>query len=134
MQSFGIEFKNLKFEIYMPVKNESRFDLFANEISVERTAIIKENFRANLPMMIIERKFIQPKNQSIILIEQENDFNSLQTANVTLVFHHRVRRMVISHFEIPSFVLVIGNSLSMSGLSFHRCLVRSEVELIFIPF
>jgi hypothetical protein len=90
LKSFGIEFENLEFEIYMPMKNESRFDLLANEISVDRTDIIKENFRANLPMMIIDTKFIHPKNQSIILIEQENDLNSLQTANITLVFHHQV--------------------------------------------
>ena len=84
LKSFGIDFKNLEFEISIPLKNESRFDLLANEISIDRTDIIKENFRENLPMMIIDTKFDHPKNQSIILIEQENDLNSLQTANVTL--------------------------------------------------
>jgi hypothetical protein len=100
LKSFGIDFENLAFGIYIPLKNESRFDLLANQIIVDRTDIIKENFRANLPMMIIDTKFVHPKNQSIILIEQENDLNSLQTANVTIVFHHQVSCCNDYRFEI----------------------------------
>ena len=84
-KSFGIDFENLAFEIYIPWKNENRFDLFEKRLHVDRTDIIRENFRANLPMMMM-----MENNQSIYLIEQENDLNSLQTANVTITFHHRV--------------------------------------------
>lgn len=89
-KSFGIDFQNLAFEVFVPRKNESRFDLFAKRLIVDRTDIIRENFRANLPMMMIERKISHRSNQSIILVEQENDLNSLQTANVTITFDHRV--------------------------------------------
>jgi hypothetical protein len=134
LKSFGIDFKNLEFEISIPLKNESRFDLLANEISIDRTDIIKENFRENLPMMIIDTKFDHPKNQSIILIEQENDLNSLQTANVTLVFHHQVTCLSsIRNIHCCCF-LVIRISLSMSSLSFNKFFIRFQVELIFIIF
>jgi hypothetical protein len=99
IKSFGIDFQNLAFEIYIPMKNESQFYLFSqiqsNQIIIDRTDIIKENFRANLPMMIIDTKIFNSKNKSIILIEQENDLNSIQTANVTIIFNHQVSRLMI---------------------------------------
>ena len=99
--SFGIDFQNLAFEIYIPMKNENQFHLLSNkydlklqnsfnQIIVDRTNIIKENFHLNLPMMIIDTKFLDGKNQSIILIEQKHHFNSVQTANVTVIFNRQV--------------------------------------------
>ena len=99
--SFGINFQNLAFEIYIPMKNENQFHLLSNkydlklqnsfnQIIINRTNIIKENFHLNLPMMIIDTKFLNEKNQSIILIEQKYHFNSIRTANVTVIFNHQV--------------------------------------------
>lgn len=130
-KSFGIHFGNLAFEIVLPKLNENRLELFSNQLIVDRTEIIRENFRANLPMMMIIDRTIA---HSIVLVEQENDFNSLQTANVTVTFHHQVR---CSSFEIccssndDLFVvfLVIGNSLPMSSLSFKQFLIQSQVEI-----
>src|SRR5438874_711656 len=94
LKSFGIDFHNLIFEIYILLKNENRFYLLlknqSNQIIIDRTYIIKENFRSNLPMMIIDTKIFNSNNKSIILIEQENDLNSIQTANDTIIFNHRV--------------------------------------------
>ncbi|CAF0770589.1 unnamed protein product [Rotaria sordida] len=92
-KSFGIDFQNLAFEIYIPMKNESKFNLlsniYLNQIIVDRTNIIHENFYMNLPMMIIDTKIRNSKNKSIILIEQGNYENLIQTANVTVIFNHR---------------------------------------------
>jgi len=95
LNSFGIDFQNLAFEIYIPKKNQSQFYLLSNQIIIDRTDIIKENFRANLPMMIIDTKTYNSNNKSIILIEQENDLTSIQTANVTIIFNHQVSRLMI---------------------------------------
>lgn len=67
--SFGIDFQNLAFEIYIPMKNESKFHLLANtydlmsptelnQIIVDRT---NENSRVNLPMMVIDTKNFNSK-------------------------------------------------------------------------
>jgi hypothetical protein len=101
LKSFGIDFQNLVFEIYIPMTNESQFRLLSNnydlntqpqlnQIIVQRTEIMKENSLANLPMMIIETKIFNSTNRSIILVEHGNDLNSVQTANVTLIFNHHV--------------------------------------------
>jgi hypothetical protein len=93
-RSFGIYFKNLAFEIYVPLKNESKFRLLSNnsqsqiglnQMIIDRTDRVKENSRENLPMMGIDTK-----NRSMILIEQGNDFSQIQTANVTVIFNHQV--------------------------------------------
>ena len=125
-KSFGIDFANLAFEIYLPVNKENRFEFSSKRLIVERTEIIKENFRANLPMMVIEK----PTSHSIILIEQENDLNSLQTANVTITFHHQVRLVTHPLLDRHLLFLVIGNSLSMSSLSFNKFLIKSEVTRV----
>jgi hypothetical protein len=103
--SFGIDFQNLAFEIYIPMKNESKFRLLSNtydlisqiqlnQIIVDRTEIIQGNSPANLPMMIIDTKNSNSKNQSIILIEQGNNLNPIQTANVTVIFNRPVSLIV----------------------------------------
>lgn len=92
-QSFGIDFQNLAFEIYVPMKNESKFQL--NQIIVDRTSIHQENFYTNSPMMIIDTKMSTSRNKSLILIEQGNYLSPLQTANVTVIFNHRVSLLVI---------------------------------------
>ncbi|CAF1267055.1 unnamed protein product [Adineta ricciae] len=90
--SFGIDFQNLIFEIHFPKFNQSQIHFLANNydresnipfnrILLDRTDIIKEHSHANLPMMVIDTK-----NQSVILIEQGNDFNLVQTGNVTVMF------------------------------------------------
>lgn len=84
-KSFSIHFQNLAFELIVPEKNQHHFQFLLNHIEINRTKIITEYFRTNLPMMTIDTK-----NKSIILIEQENDLNSIQTANVTITFHHKV--------------------------------------------
>lgn len=94
--SFGINFQNLAFEIYIPMKNESKFRLLSNtyelnQIIVDRT---NENSRTNLPMMVIDTKNSISKNKSIILIEHGNDSNSVQTANVTVIFKRPVSLIV----------------------------------------
>lgn len=130
-KSFGIDFANLAFEIYLPVNHENRFEFISKRIIVERTEIIKENFRANLPMMIIEKT----ASHSIILIEQENDLNSLQTANVTITFHHQVRSfLLLLVIHLFLFALVRGHSLSMSSLSFNKFLIKSQVKSKTIAF
>jgi hypothetical protein len=99
--SFGINFQNLAFEIYIPMKNESKFRLLSNtydlisqlqlnQIIVDRTEIIQ----GNLPMMVIDTKNSNSKNQSIILIEQGNNLNPIQTANVTVIFNRPVSLIV----------------------------------------
>jgi len=99
--SFGIDFQNLAFEIYIPMKNESKFRLLPNtydlisqaqlnQIIVDRTEIIQ----GNLPMMVIDTKNSNSKNQSIILIEQGNNLNPIQTANVTVIFNRPVSLIV----------------------------------------
>jgi len=99
--SFGIDFQNLAFEIYIPMKNESKFRLLSNtydlisqiqlnQIIVDRTEIIQ----GNLPMMVIDTKNSNSKNQSIILIEQGNNLNPIQTANVTVIFNRPVSLIV----------------------------------------
>jgi hypothetical protein len=88
LQSFGINFQNLAFEIYIPMKNESQFKfLLKNQIIVDRIGI---DSLENLPMMVIDTKSSNSKNKSIILMEQGNDLNSIQTANVTIIFNHQV--------------------------------------------
>ncbi|CAF1118189.1 unnamed protein product [Adineta steineri] len=93
--SFGIDFQNLIFEIFIPIKNESKFHLLSNnydsllinQLIVDRTNINKDESHANLPMMVIDTKNFDLENRSIILIEQEKNFNSMQTANVTVIFN-----------------------------------------------
>ncbi|CAF1281408.1 unnamed protein product [Rotaria sp. Silwood1] len=92
-KSFSIDFQNLAFEIYIPMNNESKFHLLSNiqsnQLIVDRTDIIHENFHMNLPIMVIDTKMKNSKNKSIILFEQKNYLTSIQTANVTIVFNHR---------------------------------------------
>jgi hypothetical protein len=85
------------FEIFIPVNNQSKFrlpmkneDLTSqfglNQIIVDRTEIMKENSHANVPMMFIDTK----NSKSLILVEQANNLSLIQTANVTVIFNHRV--------------------------------------------
>jgi len=118
LNSFGIDFQNLAFEIYIPKKNQSQFYLLSNQIIIDRTDIIKENFRTNLPMMIIDTKIYNSNNKSIILIEQENDLTSIQTANITIIFNHQVS--CILTFKLKKFIsvtiishLLIENTVKM---------------------
>jgi hypothetical protein len=118
LNSFGIDFQNLAFEIYIPKKNQSQFYLLSNQIIIDRTDIIKENFRTNLPMMIIDTKIYNSNNKSIILIEQENDLTSIQTANITIIFKHQVS--CILTFKLKRFIsvtiishLLIENTVKM---------------------
>jgi len=123
LNSFGIDFQNLAFEIYIPKKNQSQFYLLSNQIIIDRTDIIKENFRANLPMMIIDTKIYNSKNKSIILIEQENDLTSIQTANVTIIFNHHVSCILI--FK-PNRVTIISHLLIENTVKYvyTACLER----------
>ncbi|CAF1553969.1 unnamed protein product [Rotaria magnacalcarata] len=86
-QSFGIDFQNIAFEIYIPMKNESKFQF--NQIIVDRTSVNQESFLVNSPMMFIDTKISNTKNKSFILIEQENYLSPIQTANVTVIFNHQ---------------------------------------------
>jgi hypothetical protein len=131
-KSFGIDFQNLAFEIYIPRKNESQFHLLSyiqsNQIIIHRTDIIKENFRENLPMMIIDTKISNSKNKSIILIEQENDLNSIQTANVTIIFNHQVSHLIRFTSIIRILYLLTGNTEKCISVVAHHpsniCLER----------
>ncbi len=69
------------------MNNERKFHLptiqfGSNEIFIDKT----KNSYENLPMMLIDPK----TSNSLILIEQSNYFNSVQTANVTVIFNHHV--------------------------------------------
>ncbi|CAF4302769.1 unnamed protein product [Rotaria sp. Silwood2] len=92
-KSFGIDFQNLAFEIYIPMTNESKFHLLSNiqsnQIIVDRTDKIEENIDMNLPMIVIDTKMKNSKNKSIILFEQRNYLSPIQTANVTIIFNHQ---------------------------------------------
>ncbi|CAF5200714.1 unnamed protein product, partial [Rotaria magnacalcarata] len=92
-QSFGIDFQNIAFEIYIPMKNESKFQF--NQIIVDRTSVNQESFLVNSPMMFIDTKISNTKNKSFILIEQENYLSPIQTANVTVIFNHQVSLSII---------------------------------------
>lgn len=97
-RSFGIDFQNLAFEIYIPQMNESKFNLLSytqsNQVIIDRTDIMKETFYENSPMMIIDTKHFYSKNKTIILIEQGFNLNPIQTANVTVIFNHQVSQIV----------------------------------------
>jgi hypothetical protein len=92
---FGVDFQNLAFEIYRSWKNESVIHLpteqFQSLRSPNDTQLIIErtDLSRTLPttLMLIDAKV----NHSIILIEQEERRKSIQTGNVTVIFHHRVR-------------------------------------------
>ncbi len=60
----------------------------SNEIIIDKT----KNSYGNLPMMMIDPKV----SNSLILIEQSNYFNSVQTANVTVIFNQRVSEKIFS--------------------------------------
>ncbi len=69
------------------MNNQRKFRLPTTSFNSHQIIVDKtKNSYANLPMM-----FIDPKtSNSLILIEQSNYFNSVQTANVTVIFNHRV--------------------------------------------
>ena len=72
----------LAFEIFIPTASKknylSRFGL---------NQIIVDSSQANIPMLIIDLK----ASKSLIVIEQsKEEFHSIQTANVTVIFNHRV--------------------------------------------
>jgi len=60
----------------------------SNQIIVDKT----ENSYKNLPMMFIDTKSLNSTTKSLILVEQSNNLSSIQTANVTVIFNHRVSK------------------------------------------
>ncbi|CAF1294791.1 unnamed protein product [Adineta steineri] len=91
--SFSIDFKNLGFEIFIPMNNQNRFYLPTinsekfglNQIIVEKN----ENTYTKLPMMFIDTKSFSSSITSVILVEQSMNLTSIQTANVTVIFNHQ---------------------------------------------
>ena len=133
---FGIDFQNLAFEIYRSWGNESRIhlptDRFQSIRSPNDTQLIVERSDSIqiLPksLMLIDTKI----NHSIILIEQDEQRSSTQTANVTVIFTHQVRLNDFSLEKITheciSFFLVIRITVSMPCLRSGRCRVSPRVH------
>jgi hypothetical protein len=71
----------------LPTMNYNLISQFgSNQIIVDKT----ESLYKNLPMMFIDTKSLNSTTKSLILVEQSTNFNSIQTANVTVIFNHRV--------------------------------------------
>ncbi|CAF1306566.1 unnamed protein product [Rotaria sordida] len=94
--SFSIDFKNLGFEIFLPINNQRKFHLpsiyheFKSQFGLNQIFINKiDNSYENLPMMFIDIKNSSSIIKSFILVEQSNNLTSIQTANVTVIFNHR---------------------------------------------
>jgi hypothetical protein len=94
--SFSIDFTNIAFEIYIPMNNQTKFRLptkaefGSNEIIVDKS----ESTYGNLPMMFIDTKNSSSTTKSLILVEKLIDSSSIQTANVTVIFNHRVSNQI----------------------------------------
>ncbi|CAM4872882.1 unnamed protein product [Rotaria socialis] len=94
--SFSIDFKNLGFEIFIPMNDQRRFRLpsmhekLKTQYGASQILIDKiYNSHANLPMMFIDTKSSSTTSKSLILVEQTHNTSSMQTANVTVIFNHR---------------------------------------------
>jgi hypothetical protein len=71
----------------LPTMNYNLITQFgSNQIIVDRS----ENSYKNLPMIFIDTKSLNSTSKSLILVEQSNNLSSIQTANVTVIFNHRV--------------------------------------------
>lgn len=80
-QSFRIDFQNTQFEIFIPKSNENLIHLSINDIRLTKT-------NSSAPLMIINEN-----QNSFLLIEQSmNTSYARQTANLTVIFNHQVRR------------------------------------------
>ncbi|CAF3234208.1 unnamed protein product [Rotaria sp. Silwood2] len=98
--SFSIDFKNLGFEIFLPINNNQRkFRLprigneFKSQFGSNQILFNKiDNTYENLPMMFIDMKNSSSSTKSLILVEQSYNLTSIQTANVTVIFNHRVSK------------------------------------------
>jgi len=74
-------------KFHLPTMNYNFISQFgSNQIIVDKT----ENSYDNLPMMFIDTKSLNSTTKSLILVEQSNNLSSIQTANVTVIFNHRV--------------------------------------------
>lgn len=82
----------IDFEIFIPTNNQSKIRLpTISEFGSKQIIIDKnENSFTNLPMMFIDTKNSSSTTKSLILVEQSINLNSIQTANVTVIFNHRV--------------------------------------------
>ncbi len=60
----------------------------SNQIIVDKTG----NSDVNVPMLFIDTKSSNSTTKSMILVEQSNNLSSIQTANVTVIFNHRVSK------------------------------------------
>jgi len=49
-----------------------------------------DNFRQSLPLIFIETRPINSSKLSFYLLEQKNDFESLQTGNITITFRPEI--------------------------------------------
>ncbi|CAF1110908.1 unnamed protein product, partial [Adineta ricciae] len=91
--SFGFDFQNLGFEIFIPVHNQSQFHLptmHTDQFGFNQILITKnENSYRNLPMMFIDTKSLSSSVKSVILVEHPISASSIQTANVTVIFNHQ---------------------------------------------
>ncbi len=88
----------LGFEVFIPMNNQRQFRLplisqmDSNQIIIDKS----ESSYANLPMMFIDTKSLSSSTKSLILVEQSINSSSIQTANVTVIFNHRVSNVFTS--------------------------------------
>ena len=88
---------SIGFEIFIPENNERKFRLpriigeFISQFDSSQIFIDKTyNSYEILPMMFVNRKLSNKTTKSLILVEKSIHLSSIQTANVTIIFHHRV--------------------------------------------
>ena len=95
---YGTVFLFIGFEVFIPKNNQSQFrlpsinsELISHEIIVDKN----DNSYMNLPMMFIDTKSLSTTTKSLILVEQSINLTSIQTANVTVIFNHRVSNVFV---------------------------------------
>lgn len=92
-------FFQIGFEIFIPTSDQRKFLLprintklktqfGSSQILIDKSS----NSYANLPMMFIDTKSSSTTTKSLILVEQSSNISSIQTANVTVIFNHRVSK------------------------------------------
>lgn len=75
------------------MNNQKKFHLPTTQFSSNQIIVDKsESTFNNLPMMFIDTKILNSTSKSLILVEQSNNLHSVQTANVTVIFNHRVSK------------------------------------------
>lgn len=77
----------------MPTRNQSRIRLStfpSGQIIVDKS----DNAYTDLPMLLVDAKDSSAAMKSLMLAEQPLRLTSVQTANVTVIFNHRVRTAV----------------------------------------